>query len=512
MSLIQVPRVRAPHKVRLVRDGSLVFLYEAPATLLSYLEPALTYAATKFLRGREQREALDQGRPPFLRWPVRCYEYANGAFLFRRGFLPRVQRILKEHGYRASISWEKANPCYQAPPDWDHLFDWIPPESLRYKQDEVLLAICSNECGIINFPTAAGKSFLLRCLVLLYPRATFDIAATSQTVIRQIHNDLSHSCGDVGLIGAGKFHRGPRINCYCARSLHHSPMDADFFIADEVHRFGAPSYVEATSGYVRARCYGLTATHGMRGDTCDMELEGTFGPVIANLSDREAGQQGLNVPREVHWYSFHSSIILPEKDPTPERFGIWRNAGRNQAIALLAREYEKAGDPILVYCTTVEHILELRRYLEDYTAIYGQVEASREAQFRRHGLIDAGERLLRNRERVLLEQQIRAGQIQKVLATSVCMEGFDWPELAIVIRADAGAGKTDSIQLGGRPARIHPSKTKAIIVDLFDSFRPFHRRAGERRRIYTGMKWQQLTKHLEGAHGNAPNRQPGRRA
>lgn len=98
------------------------------------------------------------------------------------------------------------------------------------------------------------------------------------------------------------------------------------------------------------------------------------------------------------------------------------------------------------------------------------------------------------RDRMQLE--FEEGTLKKVIATDVWSTGVDFPQLSVLIRADARSSEIIDIQAPGRVVRRHDASGKeyGLVVDLMDHFDPtFLRRSQQRRRNYKAQGWEQVT-------------------
>ena len=476
------------------RSGLLVAMKLDDYDTRRQLEKSLTYPRKVFLRGRALAEAKSQGLPAIEIHSMPCYYYdSSQEMIFTRGFLPRVQELLKLNNYEVQLHWERDRPK-KMEPDWDNLFDRF--QDFRYRQKEVLLKMVGSDCGRIDCATGYGKTFLIVCMALLFPGKKIDVVCHSAAVIKKIHLELVAVLGDVGLRGAGSIYLAPKINCYCAASLQYAPGDADFVFCDEVHALATPAYLEELVKYRSARMFGFSASHNMRGDGADFELEGLFGPVLITIPYEEAVEGGSIDNIDVHWYSLGGIRGLGAGlgGTRLEQTAIWRNTQRNRLIAAVAAEYAKTGDQVLLYVSKVEHLLELKQLLPDFEVVYNESSASpdRLVKFAIRGLVDDTFVPITSQKRLALQKKFEAGELKLVICTGVWGVGVSFNSLGVIIRADAGSSDIASVQVPGRVSRIDGKKTKGILVDFSDDFNEtLRRRAETRKRSYLKCRWVQ---------------------
>jgi len=90
-----------------------------------------------------------------------------------------------------------------------------------------------------------------------------------------------------------------------------------------------------------------------------------------------------------------------------------------------------------------------------------------------------------------------AGTLKKVIATDVWSTGVDFPQLSVLIRADARASEIMDIQAPGRVVRRHDASGKAhgLVIDCMDYFDgAFLRRSMERKKTYMKQGWEMPNK------------------
>jgi superfamily II DNA or RNA helicase len=100
-----------------------------------------------------------------------------------------------------------------------------------------------------------------------------------------------------------------------------------------------------------------------------------------------------------------------------------------------------------------------------------------------------------------MSKDFEAGTLKKVIATDVWSTGVDFPQLSVLIRADARASEIMDVQAPGRVVRRHDASGKdhGLVIDCMDYFDgALMRRSIERKRTYTKQGWEQETKRTRG--------------
>ena len=109
-------------------------------------------------------------------------------------------------------------------------------------------------------------------------------------------------------------------------------------------------------------------------------------------------------------------------------------------------------------------------------------------RFQSDGLLDGDPPSKKDVE--ALQEDFSTGKERRAIATSIWSTGVDFPELAVIIRADGGASKIKDVQMPGRVARLSKGKDRGILIDFSDSFDAWTlRRARSRRTNYESKGW-----------------------
>jgi superfamily II DNA or RNA helicase len=352
----------------------------------------------------------------------------------------------------------------------------------------------------------SGKSWLIRQICKLWPEAKILICSPFSGIIHQMVRELQFLLGpnEVGQVGDGACKPERRVVCAISNSLMKCDLDhTQIFIFDEVHRAGSPALAAVISKIMNARMYGFSASPIGRSDNTDMEVEAAFGPIIAEVEYQDVQKSGGVVPIEARIYS-----CAGMRDDTfvtttsMERHLLWRNRERNQLIAKMVKEARLLyGDDaqILISVAKVDHAVNLGKLLPDFELVYRNMDKGDRFRWERDGLIPPGVHPLSPKRRAELEIGFRDGTIKRAIAT--CWgTGMDFPQLNVIIRADAAGGKIANTQIPGRVTRSSNGKTVGIVMDLDDCFnQKLARRAQSRFALYRKKGWSIVRATLSAA-------------
>ncbi len=489
--------------VLLRKQGNLLELslggQPLPHEVSETLEGQLTYTHLTAMRGQDAVDPDTGAVRPIRSDRVPMFSYdERGRFVCSRGFEQRVIGVCRERGY--GIERLILDPPHPRPErfayDFDRVFDRM---ELKARQDECLAAVIENEMGLVVAPTGFGKSYLFGAICLAFPKAKIHVVTKRRDVVKRLYRHLIRYIPNVGQVGAGK-RRFERVTVVTADSLHrvdHTPMhEADIVLFDEVHEAMAPTYIEQLARYQRARMYGFTATPEGRFDNAHYRIEGLFGPRIFTMTYPEAVELKLVVPVKVEWLPVHMerNPCGDMSDTRKERWGIWQNDYRNAKIAEKANSFA-ADEQTLILVRSVEHAIHLKLHLPNYRLCYDKIDEAEYRNYVRNELLDPeDEPMMTSYRRDKMQMDFEAGTLKKVIATDVWSTGVDFPQLAVLIRADARSSEIIDIQAPGRVVRKHDASGKeyGLVVDMMDHFDgTFLRRSHDRRRSYQRQGWEQ---------------------
>ena len=263
--------------------------------------------------------------------------------------------------------------------------------------------------------------------------------------------------------------------------------DCDALVVDECHHSIAPEWkrqIETLDGVL----WGLSATPWGRDAKRNTQLREMFGGNVFVIDREEVGQN--LAPARVVWVDAcdeglperieaETEKVLKQRmrfrryqmmSPQQARgevawgvcmeMGIRGNAARNTAALEAVFSHT---EQTIILCGLVEHVEDVATVCNGYP-----LHAKLPTKLRR-STIDA----------------FKAGKINRLVASTVCDEGFDAPCAEVLVLLSGGRNEARTIQRTGRVLRPHPGKTEAIIYDFKDSAIPLmHRHAMKRAAIF----------------------------
>jgi len=401
--------------------------------------------------------------------PVNCretfYRIVGNRMCTYGGFAHRVYKCLSKEGHQVRVVDTRKS---LGTPNLKKL------GSLRETQDKIIAAAVAFGGGIVSAPTAYGKSRLIVEIASLW-NVPILVIAPSIPVVETIYSRLLERFADVGIVtGSRAIER--RITVTTPMSMMKCSLaDYRLGIFDEVHTSAAPVTWNNLTHLTNARLLGLSASWNARSDGATRAIEALFGPLIYRMTYKQAVKAGLIAPICVEFIEVRGTVDTGRSFTIAQkkRKLLWRNETRNKAIASLVKrlEKERPNRQILIMAATLEHCLELRKWLPDYKLSYANINNKQIKRFTRAGLWDPEKDTPLDRTaRTALRNDFETRKLRKAISTRTWGQGVDFVELDTLVRVDGGRSKIDATQIPGRVSRLCSSKEYGAVYDFWDSF------------------------------------------
>ena len=455
----------------------------SPGTYSEKIKNELFYMRTIQVREPGKAVRYEQER-------VELYTDDSGYLLFPRGFELRVKDILDE--LKVAHTTKVVGDMTLPEADMSNLGE------LRPGQLEVLEAVAASHCGVVDALTGFGKGVMAEKVIRMYPNQIHGIFTKSKSVCNMLYERLVSVFPSAGCWNSSIHKRGNPIVCTTG-SMGHIELDkievAQF---DEVHQLVTPSFLQYYPKFKGCKFIAYSATPDDRMDNSSLAVEGFFGPKVIKVDYQDGVKLGLVVPIEVFTVeaegtetgSYFQNI---KYEVGRQRHGYWRNDARNELIAktiyeFLPTQLAEKNPQMLILVDKVEHALSLRQKLPDFQVAHGPISKDSATKFKNDGLLH--EDPLSKKEVDALQEDFSKGRVKRVIATSIWSTGVDFPELAVIVRADGGASKIKDIQMPGRVCRTAEGKERGLLIDFTDSFDIWTaRRARSRFDNYKSKGW-----------------------
>lgn len=249
------------------------------------------------------------------------------------------------------------------------------------------------------------------------------------------------------------------IRTYAYMARHYTELSSDYYnyiVVDEAHHAVAPILKRVIQYYNADFTIGLTATD-QRPDK--KKLETVFGSYSTSLSLKEAMEKGIVAKANV--YRIETNIDLSKvrfngKDyVNADLEKRIRVTSRNELIVDLLKEYFTFGEASLrqgvIFCVNVSHANEMARLLNKA----GIVASSYTGQ-------------TKNPTSVM--DDFKNKKIRFLCTCNMISEGWDYPELGILVMARPTLSKVLYLQQIGRGLRKTDTKKNVIVIDVVDEY------------------------------------------
>lgn len=308
---------------------------------------------------------------------------------------------------------------------------------------------------LIVFPTASGKSKIVEedMRVFATGRTNFKalVLAPNTNIVKDWHRRIEASLKEYrDRIEVNTF-------AYIVRNYTTiSPEEYSYIVIDEAHHAVAPMLKRVIQYFTPEFMVGLTATD-QRPDK--KKLESVFGSYTTGLSLVQAMEEGIVAQANV--YRIETNIDLSHvrfngKDyVNADLEKSIRVTSRNALIVNVLQEYfcerEVANRQGIIFCVNTKHTVEMEKLLNEA----GISAKSYTGQ-------------TKNAEKVMAD--FKEKKIRFLCACNMISEGWDYPELGILVMARPTLSKVLYLQQIGRGLRKTDIKKNVFVIDVVDEY------------------------------------------
>lgn len=326
----------------------------------------------------------------------------------------------------------------------------------RFSQRDLLTtALLKDASGLIGAPTRFGKTALIINTLRAYPTLSILVVAPGTDLIKQLYDDITGPRGvsdrEVRLYGAGRrrIAKPGGITVCSADSVHHiDPGSIDLVLADEPHALVTEDRLSMLDRFHKARRIGFGATLKGRFDGRDKLIEGTFGPVLAERTYKEAVAEGAICPLHV---------LFLKVEVQASRSYYSRDDAYN---SLLFHSRGMAGVAAYITNNIIPRDFQTMIFIKDEK----QAELFRD-KIGRDTTIAMAKRMSKT-EREECNRLMKENIIKRCLCTKIYVQGVTFSDVRVLINMEAGGNNTSAIQKPGRLAEIRPGKKCGIVIDI----------------------------------------------
>lgn len=403
----------------------------------------------------------------------------NVSGIFLTGWLPRITDYTERKGYELVL---------------DGAVPYIPPSrkpeikgiTFRKDQSRQIGTLTETGRGVLKAPTGSGKTILTAGIISCYPTCKILYLVHLTSILTQTKKELKKFFGPIGEI-SGSVVDQKRITVSTIQTykgcLPEDPEEMDTFwdmvIVDEAHHISSLNgmYAQTLNRISAPIRVGFTATLPIKEEAV-WALEGAIGPMVDELSFKEAEEKGIVVKARVRIRKVQKQPIWNHKGVEPTnyadiyRYGVVENRSFNRQVIREAKEICDSGRSVLISVTIIEHGHNLLRMADllglDAAFVYGATDG------------DVREKI---------KSALNRKKTRCVICSTVWKEGINIPTLDSVI-VTGGKSELALLQFVGRGLRSAEGKEELLIVDFFNpSNKYFIAHFGERVSLYCDMGW-----------------------
>lgn len=249
------------------------------------------------------------------------------------------------------------------------------------------------------------------------------------------------------------------IRTYAYMAKHYNDVQPDYYnylVVDEAHHAVAPVLKRVIQYFNAEFTIGLTATD-QRPDK--KKLETVFGTYSTFLSLKEAMEKEVIAKANV--YRIETNIDLSQvrfngKDyVNADLEKRIRVSSRNELIVNVIKEYFTSGEVALrqgiIFCVNINHANEMAKLLNSAE-------------------ITAASYTGQTRNPMVLMEKFKQKKIRFLCTCNMISEGWDYPELGILVMARPTLSKVLYLQQIGRGLRKTDVKKNVIVIDVVDEY------------------------------------------
>ena len=308
---------------------------------------------------------------------------------------------------------------------------------------------------LIVFPTASGKSKIVEEDMRIYAMGKENfkalVLAPNTNIVKDWHNRIEESLKE--------FRDKIEVNTFAYMVRNYtkiSPAEYTYIVIDEAHHAVAPMLKRVIQYFTPEFMIGLTATD-QRPDK--KKLESVFGSYKTGLSLIQAMEEGIVAQANV--YRIETNIDLSHvrfngKDYiNADLEKSIRVTSRNELIVNVLQEYFCEGEAAkrqgIIFCVNTKHTVEMEKLLN----IAGISAKSYTGQ-------------TKNADKIM--KDFKDKKVRFLCACNMISEGWDYPELGILVMARPTLSKVLYLQQIGRGLRKTDAKKNVFVIDVVDEY------------------------------------------
>lgn len=481
----------------IIRNNKACQFVTDDEALLRVLRSNLSYKEA----GVEYTEAYKNG------WNGYTYLVSKKG-MFYYGLLDKVEQFLKDHNAEYEIDDERPPITFNKPINISKTLKKIKKIPRDY-QERMHDAAVGRQNGIIRACTGSGKTLVI---------GTITATLNKPTIVYVIGLDLLKQCHDlftdlfkepIGFIGDGvcdiqrinvasiwTIGRALNVNkkkiCVDDEGNYEEKFNKNqtaqilglleqtkVHIFDECHVVTCDTIQSIHKKINPEHIYGFSGTP-YRDDNTDLLINGILGEQIINVSASELIEKGFLAQPIIKFKAVPKMSLPMAPYQTVYKSYIVDNDVRNMIAINATMELLDLHYTPLVLFKQIKHGKRLHEMMLDQgikcEMLYGNDSLARRTE---------------------VKEQLEAGEIDVLLASTIFDLGVDIPMLNSLVLCGGGKSSIRALQRIGRVIRMFPGKKFAAIVDFYDQVKFLKKHSKIRKDIYSSEKGFRVIKCKE---------------
>lgn len=217
-------------------------------------------------------------------------------------------------------------------------------------------------------------------------------------------------------------------------------------LIDEPHAAVSESRAPVLARFINARKIGFGATLTGRFDNADILIKGCIGPVLSEVTYREARDMGAVAPIKVAFLRRKFDAFNAGHRDVAYNKLILQNPDFHKFIAQICREAIPPEWQTLIFIKNERQALGIHAEIPDGTIVMAK--------------------RLTTKERLAVTEQVKQNLVKRCICSDVYSQGVTFHEVRALINAGGGGGSISCVQKPGRLAEIRPGKKCGVVIDV----------------------------------------------
>lgn len=361
-----------------------------------------------------------------------------------QGLVDYVKEILEKQKHIVKIV-DLRTPL--KPPEFSNMFGFR--FNQREKTEELLRA---DRSGLLCAPTRYGKSVIITNIINAYPDVKTVVIAPGVDLLPQLVDTIKKYCPGrevSGIFSGSKTqYMSDDITVCSMDSLHKLDKESvKLLLIDEPHAAVSEKRAEQLFEFCNARILGFGATLEGRWSGNDIMIKGLIGPVLSNITFKEAVDLGALCPIDVKVVKIPYAPKGYSNRNIAYKNYVFQNKKFHEIVGEIANNVVPKEWQTLLFINNEKEATALHKYVKDSEL--------------------AMDKLFKNKkERTEMFEKLKQDKIKRCICSNIYSTGVTIDNIRCAINCDGGGGSILSVQKPGRLAEIKEGKKAGYLIDF----------------------------------------------